>query len=355
VTPLANLSLFFAGAALLAVLFWPRRGLFSREHHGRSLARRAVLEDALKHVYNHDAAGRAPTLESLAGALQVSTSRVVELVDRMEGVGLARFTDGRVVLTEEGRRYAVDVIRAHRLWERYLADETGVDPTEWHRRAEREEHRLTRAQADALSERLGNPRFDPHGDPIPTSEGDVFESEVAPLASLRAGERAFVAHVEDEPPVVYAQLAALGVCPGMEMHVVEKSEQRIEVEGDGVRFVLAPVVAQNVSVRRLEREGQPENDVTVALSLLRAGESAEVVRLSPVCRGLERRRLMDLGVVPGTRVTFERPGLTGGLSAYRIRDTVIGLREEQARLIAVRRDDEARAPRAALAQERTTP
>jgi DtxR family Mn-dependent transcriptional regulator len=339
-TPAVNLLCFLLGAVALVFLVRFQRGRATRGRRGKNLARRVVLEDALKHVYHHDTGGRTATLESLAGTLEVPMSRAVALVDRMDGMGLARFVDGRIVLTGEGRRYAVDVIRAHRLWERYLADETGVAPTEWHARAEREEHHMTRAQADALSERLGHPRFDPHGDPIPTADGDVFGDEVVALGSLAPGERAVVAHVEDEPPVVYTQLVALDVCPGMVVRMVSRDEQRLEIEGDGRPFVLAPMVAQNVSVRRIESELALE-EVNESLASLQTGETAEVVRLSPACRGIERRRLMDLGVVPGTRVTFERRGLTGGLSAYRIREALIGLREEQARLIGVRRGEPA--------------
>lgn len=346
-TPLTNLIVFAAGSALVATLFWPRHGYWARARRDRALARRVVLEDALKHVYNHDAAGRTSTLESVAGVLEISTARAVALLDRMHDLGLARVADGRILLTEEGRRYALEVVRAHRLWERYLADETGVDPLEWHARAERKEHKLTREEADALSNRLGNPRFDPHGDPIPTADGAVYAEDVAPLTSLRVGERAVVAHVEDEPHVVYAQLVALGIYPGMVMRVETKSDERIELEGDGRRMVLAPLVAQNVSLRRLEDDAPAEASLET-LASLRPGDAADVARLSPACRGIERRRLMDLGIVPGTRVSLERPGLTGGLSAYRVRGTVIGLREEQARMIGVVRREhvqtEARTP-----------
>jgi DtxR family Mn-dependent transcriptional regulator len=247
--------------------------------------------------------------------------------------------DGRILLTDEGARYAVDVIRAHRLWERYLADETGVDPLEWHVRAEEQEHALTREQADALAQRLGNPRYDPHGDPIPTAEGALPAEEAGSLSALEAGERAVVTHVEDEPLAVYAQLVALGVCPGMELRVVEKSDERIVCEADGKRIVLAPLVAGNVTVRGLE--GAAAADGGERLASLEPGETAEVTRISPLCRGLERRRLMDLGLVPGTRIRFERPGLTGGLKAYRVRGAVIALREEQARMIGVTRAREA--------------
>jgi len=332
--PLQNLLVFGVLVAVLGLFFWQRRGSGGRGRRGRAMARRVVLEDALKHVYNHDERGQTSTLESLAGALEISTTHAVALVDRMRDLGLARFADGRMVLTEEGRRYALEVIRAHRLWERYLADETGLDPLEWHDRAERKEHRLSREQADALSERLGHPRFDPHGDPIPTADGAVFAGDVAPLTSLHAGDRAVVAHVEDEPKVVYAQLLAEGLYPGMEVRVDAKDDERIELSGHGRRFVLAPMVAENVSIRRLD-DDERFAPASETLASLKPGESAEVVRLSPACRGLERRRLMDLGIVPGTRVALERRGLTGGLSAYRVRGTIIGLRQEQARMIGI--------------------
>jgi DtxR family Mn-dependent transcriptional regulator len=124
----------------------------------------------------------------------------------------------------------------------------------------------------------------------------------------------------------------------MEIRIDSKTEQRIAVDGDGRRFLLAPLVAENVSIRRLEGDApEPAEGTMDTLASLQPGESADVVRLSAACRGLERRRLMDLGVVPGTRVGLERRGLTGGLSAYRVRGTVIGLREEQARMIGVTR------------------
>ncbi len=335
-TPAANLAVFLAGSALLAVVLWPGRGYLARGRKGRSFARRIELEDALKHVYNHHTRGQASTLETLAGALEISSTRAVSLVGRMQEVGLARVADGRILLSEEGRRYALDVIRAHRLWERYLADETGIDPLEWHERAERKEHKLSREETDALAARLGNPRYDPHGDPIPTADGAVFDDEVLPLTSLAEGERAVVAHVEDEPHVVYAQLVALGLYPGLVVRVESKGELRIELESEGRRLVLAPLVAQNVSIRRIEVE-EATSDAVESLASLLPGESADVVRLSPACLGIERRRLMDLGIVPGTRVQLARRGLTGGLSAYHVRGTVIGLREEQARMIKVAR------------------
>ena len=173
-TPLANLILFFLGAALLLAIFWPGRGVIARGRRNRELDRRVQLEDALKHLHNHEARGQTCTLASVGGALEISSTRAVALVTRMQNAGLARLADGRILLTSEGTRYALEVIRAHRLWERYLADETGVDPLEWHVRAEQQEHELTREDADALAARWATPastrtaiRFRPPTAPCP--------------------------------------------------------------------------------------------------------------------------------------------------------------------------------------------
>ena len=333
-SPLQNLVVFLLGGALAAAVFWPGRGLFARGRRSLRLATRVALEDALKHIYNYQVREDTCTLASVAGALEISAARAVVLVERMQQRGLLRLVDGRILLTEEGRRYALEVVRAHRLWERYLADETGIDPLEWHTRAEKQEHELTQDEANALAERLGNPRFDPHGDPIPAADGSMAGDPHIPLAILAPGERAIVTHLEDEPPVVFAQIVALGIYVGMQVRMDARTEQRVVFDADGRKVVLAPMLAANISIRRVEEE-EDTRELSVTLAALEPGQSAEVVRVSPACIGLERRRLMDLGVVPGTRVDYERRGLTGGLSAYRVRGTVIALRDEQASMIGV--------------------
>lgn len=343
-TPLLNLILFVLGTALLALIFWPGRGVVARARRSHRQASRILLEDALKHLHHHEAVGQTCTLASVGGALEIPAARAVALIHRMQHAGLVTIADGRILLTDDGSRYALEVVRAHRLWERYLADETGVNPLEWHARAERREHSLSREETEALSQRLGHPRFDPHGDPIPTADGSLPAADVMALSALASGERALITHIEDEPTVVYSQLVALGIYPGMVVRMDARTDQRLVFDADGRRVVLAPLLAQNVSIQRLSDQEAVEEagGDAVSLATLAPGEAAEVVRVSRACRGLERRRLMDLGVVPGTRVEFERRGLTGGLCAYRVRGTTIALREEQAGMIVVRRADAAR-------------
>ena len=334
-SPLGILLVFLGVVALAVALWWPGIGLLVRRS-ARATRERILIEDALKHIYDGEYRGYTVALPSVAGALGEPVSRIVPLVDRMQTAGLVSVRDGRLILTDEGTRYALQVIRAHRLWERYLADETGVHPTEWHARAEQREHTLSEDDVEALAGKLGHPRFDPHGDPIPTVDGAIEEIPVRTLAQLSVGEQAQVVHVEDEPEVVYAQLVAMGIHVGMVIRVGGKTAERILIESDGRAMAVAPLLAANVSIRKLDPVEAVEREARgLLLTDLEIGEEAVVDRISPACRGIERRRIMDLGVVPGTQIALERRAFSGGLSAYRIRGTLVALRDEQAEMISV--------------------
>jgi len=325
--------------ALVALAVWPERGLLARWRRWREASERAALEDALKHLYDFEYRKLPGTRQSIAGALAISDDDAARLIQQLEGMKLLATRGDRCELTDDGRAYALRVIRIHRLWERYLADETGIGEMEWHTRAEAKEHRMSVQEADALADQMGNPRFDPHGDPIPTSGGDVPERRGFPLTSLHAGDVAQVVHVEDEPAVVYAQLVAQGLEPGVRLRVVSVEPDRIRYEAEGYENALAPVVAANVTVVPMTQEA-PGEEPQETLASLQSGERAEVLGISRRCRGQQRRRLMDLGVVPGTVITSEITGPTGDPTAYTIRGATIALRKTQSSMIYVRKERE---------------
>lgn len=339
-TPLTNLLIFSAIFLVLGLLFAPRVGLLQLARGRWRDLERIRAEDALKYLYDREGLGTTAGLAHLSDALRISSRHTMALVERMQRASLVTVADGRILLSPQGRTYALEIIRAHRLWERYLADETGVDPVRWHAIAEQREHALSRGEADELARRLGNPRFDPHGDPIPTADGEMPQEPAIPLSQLTAGELARVTHVEDEPDAVFAQLVALGVYPGMELRVAQRSPERLTIESDGRTLEISQLTAANVSVDRISEDEQHQlQESTETLAELHRGEAALVARISPACRGLERRRLMDLGILPGTRVQYDQRGLTGGLTSYVVRGTRIALRDEQARLIGIRQKE----------------
>jgi DtxR family Mn-dependent transcriptional regulator len=208
-----------------------------------------------------------------------------------------------------------------------------VREIDWHKEAERQEHRLSTEEAEILSKRLGYPVFDPHGDPIPGPGGQIPHDLGAGLEKFRVGDAVRIVHVEDEPPAVYAELLRLGLYPGMKLVILERSEFKIVVDGDGERIELTPIIAANLHVRK--EAGKPRTGPRRTLGSLNPGSKAVVAGLSPACRGLQRRRLMDLGIVPGTSIEAEMKSPGGDPTAYRIRGATIALRREHADLIFV--------------------
>ncbi len=338
IQPLEALILAAAATVAAIVLLRPGRGLLWRALRASRSSERVRIEDALKHLYDCEYRGTPATLHSLAGALGMSGNRAAELLARLEELKLVRAAGPGHALTSAGRSDALRVIRIHRLWERYLSDETGLAPTEWHADADVREHALSPQEVDALAARMGQPRFDPHGDPIPTSEGEIAPPRGQPMTELTAGEGAQIVHVEDEPEAVYAQLVAEGLTTGMRVRMLEVTPRRLRFEAEAEEHVLAPVVAANLSVVPLAAEAEEgAEEPFERLSALALGERARVAGLSAVCRGPERRRLLDLGIVPGTLVEAELRSPAGDPTAYRLRGTVVALRQAQADHVHVHR------------------
>jgi DtxR family Mn-dependent transcriptional regulator len=332
--PLINL---FIMAVILGIglwLFWPDKGPFWRWQRARQITRRVLTEDALKHIHDCEYHGRIPTIQSIAGALNSTTDEIAGLITEMQAHNFITFAGDRLSLTAPGREYALHVIRAHRLWERYLADKTGYSAPDWHSQSERREHELTPAQADALAHELGHPRFDPHGDPIPSARGDLAATtEQYALPNFSLHQPARIVHLEDEPEAIYAQLIAEGLHLGMTVLVTEITPQRVCFWADNDEHILAPIVAANISVVPLPAQEPVETGAFENLSQLKLGQAARVVGISPRCQGAERRRFLDLGILPGTVIKAEMLSPSGDPTAYRIRGALIGLRQEQAQFI----------------------
>jgi len=334
VDPATALLVFGVLVLAAAVVLWPHGGLLARIRHLRRLTERVRLEDALKHVYMCERRGLQCTLESLAGHLEVSTGRAAALLSHMAHVGLVQLGGEDPALTDDGRRSALRIVRTHRLWERYLADRTGVPAGEWHAEAERMEHTLSEAETDALESRLGHPRWDPHGDPIPTSAGEIPPVRGIGLATVESGETVEIVHLEDEPREIYDALLAHGLAPGDVMEVVARAERTVRLRTAGREWDLDAIAARNVSVRRLPA-GHRASEAAPTLLDAKPGEPVRVLSISSICQGAQRRRLLDLGVVRGTVIVPELVSAAGDPVAYRIRGALIALRREQASWISV--------------------
>jgi DtxR family Mn-dependent transcriptional regulator len=221
------------------------------------------------------------------------------------------------------------------LWEEYLAEHTGFEESEWHDQAEMYEHLLSAEEAKDLAQQLGNPVFDPHGDPIPDPSGQFKHHAGQPMIAMDLETPLRIVHIEDEPEAIYAQLVAEGVSPGMFARLSENSPQRVRFWIDDEEHILAPIVAANISVVPVPEQKAEQAQAGIPLNTLIPGESGQVVSLSPRLRGADRRRMMDLGILPGTTIEVEMTSPSGDPTAYKVRGALIALRKEQAQLIRV--------------------
>ena len=145
-------------------------------------------------------------------------------------------------------------------------------------------------------------------------------------------------HLEDEPKEIYDGLLQDGFLLGGRLDVIRRSDQSLRVLVLGREFELTPVAAANVTVRYLPVGEHAETNQLV-LSDVRDGETVVVQSISQACGGVQRRRLLDLGVVRGTEVTRELTSAGGDPTGYRIRGALIALRNAQAEFIVVGRVD----------------
>ena len=334
VDPALALLLFAGLCVVLAAFLWPRRGLVPRWLSMARLGERVRLEDALKHVFMCRQTGQGCSVDSVAGHLELSPARAAALLSSLTRMGLIRMEPDGPAVTREGSRSAVSLVRTHRLWERYLADRTGVPPAEWHEQAERMEHTLSPEQADALEVRLGHPTWDPHGDPIPDATGELPPAPGVGLGAIEPGRMVEVVHLEDEPRETYDALLEDGLVLGGCLEVVAREDAGIRVRAGGREWTVDLVASRNVSVRELP-EGERAAPASTTLDAVSIGEPVRVVDISRACQGPERRRLLDLGLVRGTEITARFASAAGDPVAYTIRGALIALRRRQASWIAV--------------------
>lgn len=324
--------LFFA--LLVVIVLLPRHGIAAQVRSLRASRIRERTENALKHLLRQATGGHTASFSSLKGELGLSDRVLLALTERLEQEGLIQSDGTHLRLTPEGERVALHVVRAHRLWEVYLAEELGVPLDRVHEEAERHEHRLNRQQVDRLSAAMGHPDVDPHGDPIPAAEGPVPEAPGTPLTAWPLSTPARIVHLEDEPPLAFAELTAEGLRLGQYVRVIERTPARIVLSDGENEHRLSPLLAANVHVAAATAPAPMEG--VMPLSKLPEGATASIVALDPAFRGFARRRLLDLGFTPGARVRSELATFSGDPRAYRLRGTTIALRREQSDRVLVK-------------------
>src|SRR4029077_16113002 len=179
------------------------------------------VEDYLKAIYHLSSQGGFAATSDIAAMLMVAPPSVSGMIRRLSDTGLIEHVPYRgVQLTNQGRRAALRMIRRHRLLELYLTERLDYDWDGVHDEAERMEHAVSDELINRMARALGNPRYDPHGAPIPTPAGELEEAVLVPLAEAERNVPYELRQVDTEDPARLRYLAGEGLVPGKSVTVL---------------------------------------------------------------------------------------------------------------------------------------
>jgi DtxR family Mn-dependent transcriptional regulator len=156
-----------------------------------------------------------------------------------------------VRLTRDGEKIAKAIVRKHRLWEVFLVDKLAYSWDKIHDIAEQLEHIHSDELIEKLDKFLGYPQFDPHGDPIPDSSGNIKSVRQTLLSKMKKGDKGKVVGVKDSSAKFLQYLDATSIHLGTEISVIEVIEfdGSLTIQLDKKkRAVISKIVAQNIFI-----------------------------------------------------------------------------------------------------------
>ena len=213
-----------------------------------------TTEDYLKAIYSLGERTDDPvTTSRISERLGLSASSVSGMLRRLASQGLIDHRPyGGITLTDSGLTGALRVVRRHRLVEMFLVAQLGYGWDEVHDEAEVLEHALSDRLVERIDVALGRPRFDPHGDPIPTGGGDLPAVDARRLPLLTPGESGVLVRVDDHDPEVLRHLTQAGIALGQRIELLERLpfDGPFVLRADGGQtHHFAPLLAQALWVR----------------------------------------------------------------------------------------------------------
>jgi Fe2+ transport system protein FeoA/Mn-dependent DtxR family transcriptional regulator len=325
---LLAVSLLLAALLLWTLLHRRRQASAHRPSAPGSAYRSVEIEDALKGAYALQEAEGAWTEEELAGSMALPLTITREMVSALVASGWAeKETEGGIRLTKQGKQRGLELIRAHRLWERYLTDREQMPLDKVHAEAHKREHETTPEQLERLDLELGHPAWDPHGHIIPAPRKRIPSSPGHSLLDKGLpGGRFRIISLDDEPAAVLAQLAVMGLKPGRDVEVLQKDPGLLQLRVGENKVPIAPEVARHISVFSTPALPLPLGELPVH-------SRGRVVEIRGA--GKHQRRMLDMGFVPGAEVVVLRTAPLGDPVEYRIKGTQVSMRRQDADTVLV--------------------
>jgi DtxR family Mn-dependent transcriptional regulator len=203
-------------------------------------------EEYLQSLFWLHEAGLPMTGANVARAMQLSAPTVHEMVGRLERDGyITRAKNRTITFTDSGVEHAEQIVRRHRLIERFLTDVLGVPWDEVHEEAERLEHAMSPVLEERMLAAIGDAKTCPHGHPIVAGA----RLSGVPLADVEVGANVRILRFENEAEDLLHYLKASGLEPGLSGELVQRDDEQVVVQGtDGTNCSITPSVAETVSV-----------------------------------------------------------------------------------------------------------
>ena len=214
-----------------------------------------AVEDYLKTIYSlcqeSGPESKGASTQKIAARLGVSAPGVTKMLHHLAKHQLVEHAPyAPTMLTLVGEKIALELIRHHRLLELYLMESLGYGWEQVHAEAEKLEHHISEGFEESIERLLGFPKYDPHGDPIPTRDGQMPRFATATLAAQADGVPLVVRRVTDENPDLLCYLKERRLLPGTPMRIAEREPfgGALVVEVGGTRERVSPEAAAHVFV-----------------------------------------------------------------------------------------------------------
>ena len=185
-----------------------------------TLAEENYLKAILSISLNKD--GKVST-NAIANEIGTSAASVSDMLKKLQEKKLIKYEKYKgVELSESGQNKAINILRKHRLWETFLVNKLGFNWSEVHDVAEQLEHIQSAELIDRLDIFLEHPKFDPHGEPIPTKEGKIPSTNTTPLNELQVNTKGKIMGVSLDEKDFLDYLTKLDITIGTEITLLEK-------------------------------------------------------------------------------------------------------------------------------------
>jgi DtxR family Mn-dependent transcriptional regulator len=179
-------------------------------------------ENYLKAIYHLSIKTESVSTNQIAASLNTKAASVTDMLKKLAEKELINYAKYQgVTLTSAGEKIALNIIRKHRLWEYFLVEKLNFKWDEVHEVAEELEHISSKELVDRLDDFMGNPKYDPHGDPIPDSNGRFKAHELKPVSSIEVNKTGMISGVRDHSAAFLQYLEKMGLTIGKKIKVEE--------------------------------------------------------------------------------------------------------------------------------------